>query len=124
MRLLADMHISPRTVAFLRALGHDVVRVSDILPLQAPDEAIVSHADENGRVVLTQDLDFSAIIALSGQQSPSLVSLRLASARVEYVNTVLAKVLPEVEEQLLAGAIVTVEDQRVRVRQLPVTVSV
>jgi predicted nuclease of predicted toxin-antitoxin system len=121
MRLLADMHISPRTVEFLRTLGHDVVRVSEILLPQASDETIVSRADEHGRIILTQDLDFSAIIALTGQQSPSLVSLRLASSRVEYVNTVLAKVLPEVEEQLLAGAIVTVEDQRVRVRQLPIT---
>jgi predicted nuclease of predicted toxin-antitoxin system len=71
-------------------------------------------------VVLSRDLDFSAI-ASTGQQSPSLVSLRLASSRLEYVNPVLAKVLPEVEEQLLAGAIVTVEDQRVRVRRLPIT---
>ena len=121
MRLLADMHISPRTVEFLRTLGHDVVRVSDILPPQASDKTIVSHADENDRIVLTQDLDFSAIIALTGRQSPSPVSLRLGSSRVEHVNTVLAKVLPEVKEQLLGGAIVTVEDQRVRVRQLPIT---
>jgi Domain of unknown function (DUF5615) len=31
MRLLADMHISPRTVAFLRSLGHDVLRVPELL---------------------------------------------------------------------------------------------
>ena len=31
VRLLADMHIAPRTVVFLRSLGHDVVRVSDVL---------------------------------------------------------------------------------------------
>ena len=29
MRLLADRHIAPRTVQFLRQLGHDVARVSD-----------------------------------------------------------------------------------------------
>ncbi len=42
MRLLADMHISPRTVEFLRSLGHDVVRVNAILPATASDETIVA----------------------------------------------------------------------------------
>jgi predicted nuclease of predicted toxin-antitoxin system len=66
MRLLADMHISPRTVAWLRSLGHDVVRVDEVLQPTASDEAIVDRARKEGRVVLTQDLDFSAIIAVSG----------------------------------------------------------
>ena len=64
MRLLADMHISPRTVEFLRSLGHDVVRVNEILPATASDETIVARAADEGRAVLTQDLDLSANIAL------------------------------------------------------------
>ena len=56
MRLLADMHISPRTVEFLRTLGHDVVRVSEILPPQASDETIVSRADEHRRIILTTSI--------------------------------------------------------------------
>jgi predicted nuclease of predicted toxin-antitoxin system len=59
MRLLADMRISPRTVQFLRALGHDVVRVSEALPINSADEEIVEHAIKEGRTVLTQDLGFS-----------------------------------------------------------------
>ena len=121
MRLLADVHISPRTVEFLSALGHDVVRVGETLPAQASDETIVSYADEDDRFILTQDLDFSAIIALTGRSSPSLISLRLSSSRIEYVNTILQKVLTDVEDHLVRGAIVTIEDQRVRVRQLPLT---
>jgi predicted nuclease of predicted toxin-antitoxin system len=80
MRLLADLHISPRTVGFLRSLGHDVVRVDDILPSTAADEVIVARAIEEGRTVLTQDLDFLAIIALAGKNVPSLISLRLSSS--------------------------------------------
>ena len=120
MRLLADMHISPRTVEFLRGLGHDVVRVNEILPPQTSDEMIVSRAEQDHRAVLTQDLDFSAIIALAGRKGPSLVSLRLSSTRIEHVNATLEKVLPEVARQLAAGAIVTVQDQRIRVRALPI----
>jgi hypothetical protein len=35
MRILADVHISPRTVQRLRDLGHDVVRVGESLPTTA-----------------------------------------------------------------------------------------
>ena len=42
MRLLADLHIAPRTVQFLRQLGHDVARVSDLAPPTMPDADIVS----------------------------------------------------------------------------------
>lgn len=121
MRLLADLHISPRTVGFLRSLGHDVVRVDEILPSTAADEVIVVRAIEERRTVLTQDLDFSAIIALAGKNRPSLISLRLSSSRVEHVNAVLQDVLPIVESDVTEGAIITVEDGRIRSRRLPIT---
>jgi predicted nuclease of predicted toxin-antitoxin system len=120
MRLLADMHIAPRTVSFLRSLGHDVVRVDELLLPSAADDAIVAAATHDGRHILTQDLDFSASVALSGRTGPSVISLRLSSSRVERVNTVLQEVLPGLEKVLVEGAIVTVQDGRVRFRRLPV----
>lgn len=119
MKLLADMHIAPRTVAHLRQLGHDVLRVDDVLPPTASDPLIITTAKETGRIILTQDLDFSALIALSGHNSPSLISLRLASVRVEYVNAVLQEVLPQIEPALQKGSMVTIEGHAVRVRPLP-----
>ncbi len=104
MRLLADMHIAPRTVRFLRSLGHDVVRVDELLQSTATDVAIVAAATREGRSILTQDLDFSAVVALSGRTAPSVISLRLSSSRVERVNAVLQEVLPGVEQDLLHGA--------------------
>ena len=80
MRLLADLNIAPRTVSFLRSLGHDVQRVGDVLAPSATDYEIVEYARRDGRSVVTQDLDFSAIVALSGQAAPSLICLRLASS--------------------------------------------
>ena len=121
MRLLADVHIAPRTVHFLQSLGHDVLRVDEILPPTAPDTLIVKTANDTERVILTQDLDFSAIIALSGQTKPSLISLRLSSTRVDWVNTILANLLSQLEEITQAGCIVTVVDHTFRVRLLPIS---
>ena len=86
MKLLADLHISPRTVEFLRSLGHDVLRVNEILPVTSADEIIVTRAAREQRTILTQDLDLSAIIALAGRNAPSLITLRLSSSRIENVN--------------------------------------
>ena len=119
MKLLADLHISPHTAQFLRSLGHDVLRVTDLLPATASDETIVERAAQDQRIILTQDLDMTAIIALSRRQYPSLVTLRLSSVRIEFVNTILQRTLPVLEQDLLQGALVTIEDSRVRLRRLP-----
>ena len=60
------MHLSPRTARFLRTLGHDVMRVNEVMPATSTDEAIVLKALDDERVVLTQDLRFSAIMARGG----------------------------------------------------------
>lgn len=120
MRLLADLNIAPATMTALRALGYDATRVDEVLPTSTPDDQIVAFARTHGYVVLTQDLDFSAIVALSGASAPSIISLRLGSARLEVVTRRLEAVLPTIEPEVLAGAIVTVEEHAVRSRSLPI----
>lgn len=60
-------------------------------------------------------------MVLSGKRKPSVISLRLGSSRVDRVNARLEEVLPRLESEVETGALVTVEDERVRVRALPVT---
>ena len=55
---IADMHISPHTVAFPRTHGHDAIRVNEILPSDSSDRTIVETARNVGRTVLTQDSTF------------------------------------------------------------------
>jgi predicted nuclease of predicted toxin-antitoxin system len=83
VRLLADLHISPSTVSFLRSVGHDVVRVDEVLPNTTSDAEILARAAQESRAVLTQDLDFSALVAVAGMRAPSLISLRRSSSRVD-----------------------------------------
>ena len=119
MKILADLHISPRTVEFLCSLGYDAVRVNQVMSATATDAQIIEKSISESRVILTQDMDFSALIALSGRAVPSLICLRLSSSRIEYVNGILKRILPGIEEDLLSGTIVTVQDHRIRRRKLP-----
>ena len=70
-RLLANMNISPETVNALHEKGLDIIRVSQILPLTSSDAEILDLARRENRVVVTQDLDFSALLALGGFDRPS-----------------------------------------------------
>jgi len=115
------MNISPRTVSALQRWGWDVVRVSDSLPATATDLQILGYAREHGRVVVTQDLDFSTLLALSGHGQPSLITVRLATSDPDTVSLRLGEVLRQYEREIFAGCAVTVGDASVRVRGLPLT---
>jgi predicted nuclease of predicted toxin-antitoxin system len=120
MRFLADMNVSPATVADLASDGIDIVRVSSLLPVNAPDKEILDLARREERAVITHDVDFSALLALGGYDRPSLVTLRLLDTDPDLVTQRLRHVLPKIEVALYEGSAVTIDDKSVRVRELPI----
>lgn len=74
LRFLADMNLSPATVADLREQGWDILRVSQVLPMDTEDSEILEFARQQNRVIVTQDLDFSELVALGGYARPSLIT--------------------------------------------------
>jgi len=120
IRFLANMNISPQTVEALQQQGWDIVRVSQVLPVNASDQEILDLARREDRVVVTQDLDFSMLLALGGYGRPSLITLRLSVADPETITQRLLEILPGIEPVLQEGCAVTVEEVAVRVRRLPI----
>ena len=120
IRLLADVHISPKTVGDLQKQGYEIIRSSEVLPANAPDINILEFARAENWVVLTQDLDFSMLVALSRYSQPSLITLRLSSAKPDIVTKRLLDVLPQIEEALQEGSAITIQDESIRIRKLPV----
>lgn len=120
VRFLAHMNISPQTVTALQENGWDTVRVSQVLPVDAADEMILERARQDNRVVITQDLDFSALLALSNYRSPSLVTLRLSVSDPDTISETLLSLLPKIEDDLQRGCAITVDDAAVRKRTLPI----
>ncbi|MBC7217456.1 MAG: DUF5615 family PIN-like protein [Candidatus Caldatribacterium sp.] len=114
------MNISPETVKLLQEHGWDILRVSEVLLAGATDLEVLEFARREQRILITQDLDFSALLALSGYSCPSLVTLRLPLPEPEVVALRLLKVIPEIEPLLLEGGAVTVEENVVRIRRLPI----
>jgi len=84
MKLLIDMNLSPRWLGVLEASGFEALHWSDVGPLDAPDTEIMRFARNGDFVVLTHDLDFSAILAVTNGAKPSVVQLRADDVSPEF----------------------------------------
>lgn len=120
LRFLADMNLSPMTVVALQQEGWDIVRVSALLPANASDAEILTLARRQNWVIITQDLDFSALLALGGYAQPSLITLRLSNTDPAHVTERLRHILPQSVQALKEGSAVTVDDRSLRIRRLPI----
>ena len=71
-------------------------------------------------MILTHDLDFGRIVALSQASFPSVVAFRLTDMRRDNVNRHLFLVISRFSQELLAGTLISVTDETIRVRRLPI----
>lgn len=83
MKLLANTCISPKTVEFLRSLGYETKRASEIGLSTSTDQEIIDYAAKNSMALITMDLDVGRIIALMRERKPSVILLRLRKPTVE-----------------------------------------
>jgi len=120
VRFLADMNISPLTVSALHRDGYDVQRVSELLPPNASDAAILTYARRHKWSIITQDLDFSALLAVRGHAKPSVISVRTSSADPGLITSRLRLVLERYRHELARGCIISVDETGCRIRMLPI----
>ncbi|HVG10376.1 MAG TPA: DUF5615 family PIN-like protein [Thermoanaerobaculia bacterium] len=120
MRFLTDVGASRTTAEELRRQGHDVLHLSEVGLHRLPDDEILTRAREEGRIVITFDLDFGDLLAAGGYSMPSVILFRLHNPAPLSVNSKLLEIISERGEDLERGAIVIVEDQRYRLRRLPI----
>jgi len=120
MKLLADVHISPMTISALLTARYEIIRTTDYIPAKATDKEIIDLALQNNAVIVTQDLDFSALIAQRRLNKPSVISLRVGDAKPGIISALLERILPLIEKDLMDGAIISVEEHEYRIRKLPI----
>lgn len=120
MRFLIDMPLSPALAQWLREQGHDAAHASELHLDRAPDTAILDRARAEGRVVVTADLDFPRLLAVSRADGPGLILFRGGHYGEREATDRLAVALDRVPEHTLARSIVVIEKRRIRRRDLPV----
>jgi len=76
VKILVDMNLSPKWVPAIRSAGIEAVHWSKVGDPKAPDHDVIAWAVAHEAVLLTNDLDFGAILAASGHLKPSVLQLR------------------------------------------------
>ena len=113
MKVLLDTCVWGKATEELSRAGHDTEWAGD-WDRDPGDEEILRLAHEQGRVLVTLDKDFGQLAVAFGRRHSGLVRLVGMSAREQ--GPMCVDVLSRYEEELAAGAIVTVEPGRIRVR--------
>jgi predicted nuclease of predicted toxin-antitoxin system len=121
MKLLVDMNLSPRWVLYLASQSTPVVHWSEIGDSHASDVAIMAFAKQHDYVVLTNDLDFSAILAATQGDKPSVVQIRSEDLRPNTIGEKVRAALLQLRVELDQGALLTIDASRTRVRLLPLS---
>jgi predicted nuclease of predicted toxin-antitoxin system len=118
LRFLVDMNLGVGVARWLREQGHDAVHLRDLEFQRLDDGGIFAKADAEDRIILTKDLDFADIFHRSRDRRIGVVIFRTASAAPKRILPLLATVLAREGAALAEGAVVVVEDGRLRVRRL------
>lgn len=119
MKLVLDMNLSPALAAMISQHGHDVLHWSEVGDQRAPDLTILRWAREHGRVLVTHDLDFAAILADTDATAPSVIQVREQDLLASETAGAIVRAITAAAPALARGAIVTIHEDRSRIRILP-----
>jgi predicted nuclease of predicted toxin-antitoxin system len=117
MRFLADENCDFTVVHALREAGHDVLCVSEITP-RAEDSEVIKLADDEKRIVLTEDKDFGQLVYSHGQKTLGVIFLRFPTSARRQISRAVVDLVKQQGEKL-AGCFITVQPGRIRIGHAP-----
>jgi len=119
VKALLDMPVSPSLTGVLEEFGHSGVHAAEIGKERAKDEELLEIAREEGRVIITADLDFPRLLATTSARGPGVILFRGGSYSDEQMRELLRRVLGQVSPAVLKRSICVVDQRRVRITRLP-----
>ena len=114
------MPISPLLVKWLQEGGHDAIHAAHVGLSRASDEQIMTRAGREGRVIVTADLDYPRLMALTSLKGPGVILFRGGTYREEEMLELMKRVLTTISTEQLLDSIVVVDKKSIRRRRLPI----
>lgn len=114
MKFLIDVCAGKSVGDWLKSRGDDVIFVRDVDPRMA-DEKILKWANDDARILITVDKDFGYHIFYEGQSHKGVV--RLPNVPREKRIELIKKVIELHSEDLMAGAVVKVTLNKIKIRR-------
>jgi len=119
LKVLIDENLPPAWSDFLENHVCQARHWTEVGQPGASDETVWKYALENNLVILSQDLDFSRMLALHGTTLPSVIQFRVDLPLPEACGEILIGVLRTHREQLFEGCLITIQEGSSRIRLLP-----
>ncbi len=117
MRVKLDENVTIAARDLLRAAGHDADTVPDEGLTGAVDDRLLTTCIAEGRMLVTFDVGFGDLRAHPPGQHAGIVLLRIRDQQPETTLAVIRRFLDEHDLDVLAGALVVVSDESVRIRR-------
>ena len=114
------MGIGQSVASWLISKGHDAVHLNDEYLFKLPDNFIIEKALTENRIILTSDMDFGQLLAFDKSKQVSVIQFRTSSFTPASIRIKLELLFDEFSDQLTTDFIITVEDNRIRFRKLPI----
>jgi predicted nuclease of predicted toxin-antitoxin system len=108
VKLLVDMNLSPSWVDRLGRHGFEAIHWSTIGAATSPDVEILTWANEHKSVLITNHLDFSAILAAGGVSGPSVIQLRTQDLLSDAAVSIVANTLEAHRDDIERGALLSI----------------
>jgi predicted nuclease of predicted toxin-antitoxin system len=115
------MPLPPALARWLATQGHDAVHASAADLDRSTDAEILIRARQETRTVVTADLDYPRLLALTGAEGPSLILFRGGDWSEADVTARMQQILLVLTETEITRSIIVVDRNRVRRRRLPIT---
>lgn len=119
LKILVDVNLSHAWVKTFREAGIEATHWQNIGDPRADDTVLMAWARDHGYAILTHDLDFSAILALTFATGPSVIQVRADDVLPDHLGPMLIEAIRAHESLLIQGAVVVVDELRARARILP-----
>jgi predicted nuclease of predicted toxin-antitoxin system len=120
VNILIDMSLPPSWAGVLQGAGWNAVHWSEVGHASASDAEIMKYASAQDFIVLTHDLDFGTLLALTAATGPSVIQVRSPAVLPRFIGSTVVSAIRQFEEELARGALITIDVHRARARILPI----
>jgi predicted nuclease of predicted toxin-antitoxin system len=120
LRFLADHCISNSIVQTLRDVGHGVLRLRDVLPVDSPDRVVIAKAQEIDAILISLNGDFADIVTYPPKKYKGIVALQMRN-HAEILERLMARFAEYLKTQPTMehyrAKLLVVEVNRIRIRE-------
>jgi predicted nuclease of predicted toxin-antitoxin system len=119
MKILIDMNLSPDWVQEFQLYEIKAIHWSAVGKFDAPDSMLMDWARKNEYIVFTHDLDFGTALALTKAEKPSVIQVRTQNVTITHLSKMVISTLTTYADMLENGALLTLDEDKKRIRILP-----